>query len=226
MKDTFPLKSEPLKGKHLLINAGPTRENIDPVRFISNHSTGKMGVAIANAAAAYGAHVTLVLGPVNQLTVSPAIEVIKVISAAEMAKECLSRFPECDIAILAAAVADYTPEKVADAKIKKSDDELVIRLIPTADIASEMGKIKKPDQLLVGFALETDNEIRNAAWKLQSKHLDLIILNSLRDEGAGFGYDTNRITMIDRNNNIDKFELKSKEEVALDILNKIVLLIQ
>jgi len=118
------------------------------------------------------------------------------------------------------------PEKVADAKIKKSDDELVIRLIPTADIASEMGKIKKPDQLLVGFALETDNEIRNAAGKLQSKHLDLIILNSLRDEGAGFGYDTNRITMIDRNNNIDKFELKSKEEVALDILNKIVLLIQ
>jgi len=226
LKNTFHLKYEPLKGKHLLINAGPTRENIDPVRFISNHSTGKMGIAIANAAAAYGAHVTLVLGPVYQLTVSPEVDIINVISAAEMAKECLSRFPECDIAILAAAVADYTPEKVADTKIKKADDELVIRLVPTADIASEMGRIKKPDQLLVGFALETDDEMRNATRKLQSKNLDLIILNSLRDEGAGFGYDTNRVTMIDRNNNIDKFELKSKEEVARDILNKIVLLIQ
>jgi phosphopantothenoylcysteine decarboxylase/phosphopantothenate--cysteine ligase len=185
-----------------------------------------MGIAIANAAAAYGAHVTLVLGPVNQSKVSPAISTINVISAKEMAKECLSRFPDCDIAILTAAVADYTPEKVSDTKIKKIAGDLVIRLIPTTDIASEMGRIKKRDQLLAGFALETDDELKNATAKLISKNLDLIILNSLRDEGAGFGYDTNRITMIDRNNNIDKFELKSKEEVAKDILDKIVLLIQ
>jgi phosphopantothenoylcysteine decarboxylase/phosphopantothenate--cysteine ligase len=226
LKASSQKKDKPLKGKRLLINAGPTREQIDPVRFISNNSTGKMGVALADAAAEYGADVELVLGPVNVFPKNSSIKITNVVSAEEMAKECHARFIKCDIAILAAAVADFTPDNVSGTKIKKSENELVIRLKPTTDIASHLGKLKTPKQILVGFALETDNEMENASAKLKRKNLDIIILNSLKDEGAGFGYDTNRITIIDRYNIIDKFELKSKEEAARDILDKIVSMIE
>ena len=217
---------KPLKGKKILINAGPTREPIDPVRFISNFSSGKMGIALADAAAEYGAKVDLVLGPVNISPVSRTINVIDVTTAESMAAECISRFKDCDITILSAAVADYTPEKVMSSKIKKDGNELVLRLKPTTDIAASLGKIKKQSQILAGFALETDNEIEHATEKLSRKNLDIIVLNSLRENGAGFGHDTNKITLIDRYNNIDKFELKSKAEAAKDILNKIVSMLQ
>jgi phosphopantothenoylcysteine decarboxylase/phosphopantothenate--cysteine ligase len=181
-----------------------------------------MGIAIAEAAAEYGADVELVLGPVNILPKNKSIKIINVISAEQMAAECKKRFADCDIAVLSAAVADFTPEEVTNKKIKRGDDELVIKLKPTTDIASELGKLKKNNQILAGFALETDNELQNALAKLTRKNLDIIVLNSLRENGAGFGFDTNRITIIDRNNNIDKFELKSKEEAAKDIIDKIV----
>lgn len=218
--------SEPLKGINILINAGPTREPIDPVRFISNHSSGKMGIAIADAASELGAKVNLVLGPVNIKPSGQNIIVTNVTNAASMAESCISEFPACDIAILSAAVADYTPVSVSNSKIKKEKGEMNLILKPTTDIAATLGRMKKKGQLLVGFALETDNEIENAGKKLKSKNLDLIVLNSLKEEGAGFGYDTNRITLIDRNNIIDKFELKSKEEAAGDILKKVISMIQ
>ena len=214
-------KSESLKGKRLLVNAGPTRENIDPVRFISNHSTGRMGIAIADEACRLGALVTLVLGPVSISPSEPGVHVVNVITASEMADACISLFPGCDAAVLAAAVADFTPETVASQKIKKGKDSLMIRLKPTADIAFELGKMKMPGQVIAGFALETENELENAMGKLVRKNMDLIVLNSLRDEGAGFGHDTNLITIIDKYNNIDKFGLKSKVEAARDILFKI-----
>jgi len=217
---------KPLSGKHILINAGPTREPIDPVRYISNHSSGKMGIAIADAASELGAEVELVLGPVNISPSQQAVIVTNVTNAASMAESCLAKFPACDIAILAAAVADFTPAEMKNSKIKKDKTEINLRLKPTTDIAAALGKMKKKGQLLVGFALETDNEIENAQKKLKSKRLDLIVLNSLREEGAGFGHDTNKITLIDRNNIIDKFELRSKEEVAHDILNKVISMIQ
>ena len=157
---------KPLKGKHLLINAGPTREPLDPVRFISNYSSGKMGIALADAAAEYGADVDLVLGPVNIAPQNNSVKVINVTTAESMAAECISRFPDCDIAILAAAVADFTPEEVQEKKIKKEGTELILRLKPTTDIAAYSGKIKKPSQILAGFALETDNELENAKEKL------------------------------------------------------------
>lgn len=219
-------KDNPLKGKRVLINAGPTREPLDPVRFISNHSTGKMGVALADAAALFGAEVELVLGPVNLLPSEKKVEVINVTTANSMAEECISRFPECDIAILSAAVADYTPVIVGKEKIKKTGKDLNVRLKPTTDIARELGAMKKKSQLLAGFALETGNGIANAREKLKRKKLDMIVLNSLEDKGAGFGFDTNMITIIDKYNNIDKFELKSKEEAARDILDKIVSMIK
>jgi phosphopantothenoylcysteine decarboxylase/phosphopantothenate--cysteine ligase len=181
-----------------------------------------MGIAIANAATQYGAMVDLVLGPVDILPENKSVNVINVVSAESMAEECIARFPSCDIAILAAAVADFTPEIIADRKIKRGDNELVVKLKPTTDIAAKLGKMKIKGQLLVGFALETDNELENAISKLKRKNLDLIVLNSLNEKGAGFGFDTNRITIIDRNNIIDKFELKSKEEAAFDIIDKIV----
>lgn len=184
-----------------------------------------MGIALADAAASYDAEVTIVLGPTTVYPTDSSIKVIGVVTAAEMAEKCISLFPVFDIAILAAAVADYTPESPSSSKIKKSGNRLILKLKPTIDIASELGKIKKPGQVLAGFALETDNEMENAMAKLKRKNLDLIVLNSLRNEGSGFGYDTNMITIIDRYNNIDKFELKSKEESAKDILNKIVSLI-
>jgi phosphopantothenoylcysteine decarboxylase/phosphopantothenate--cysteine ligase len=226
LKNNFQEDHKPLLGKKILINAGPTREHIDPVRFISNHSTGKMGIALADAAARLGAVVDLVLGPVAIRPTHPGVSVTDVVSAAEMAKECIYRFANADIAILAAAISDFTPENVPENKIKRGDNDLVIRLKPTKDIAAELGRSKSENQLVVGFALETDNEIENATSKLKRKNLDLIVLNSLRDKNSGFGFDTNQITLIDRNNNIDKFELKSKEEAATDILRKIVSMIQ
>ncbi len=211
-----------MTGRRLLINAGPTHEPLDPVRFISNYSSGKMGIAIAEAAADYGADVDLVLGPVNLRPVNKSIRVINVSTAGSMASECISKFPDCDAAILAAAVADYSPEKVEQHKLKRKNDEIILRLKPTQDIAATLGRSKRKSQILAGFALETENEIENASVKLKKKNLDFIVLNSLREKGAGFGYDTNRITIIDKNNIIDKFELKSKEEVARDILDKVV----
>lgn len=184
-----------------------------------------MGIALAEAAADYGADVELVLGPVNRVPVNKSIKIINVISAESMASECIARFPECDIAILAAAVADYTPDKAWDRKIKRTGDEIVLRLKPTQDIAETLGMMKKGSQIIAGFALETHNEIENATAKLLRKNLDLIVINSMQDKGAGFGIDTNRVTIIDRNNIIHKFELKSKNEVARDILDKIVSLI-
>jgi phosphopantothenoylcysteine decarboxylase / phosphopantothenate---cysteine ligase len=215
----------PLKGFRVFINAGPTVEPIDPVRFISNHSSGRMGVALADNAASMGAEVTLVLGPVNIIPSDERVKIVRVKTAAEMKEASVSAFKKCDIAILAAAVADFTPEVVAHSKIKRSGDEMVIRLKPTDDIAALLGSLKKK-QLLAGFALETDNEMDNAIGKLKRKNLDMIVLNSLREEGAGFGHDTNRITIIDRSNNIDKFELKTKGEVAVDILQKIISLVK
>ena len=184
-----------------------------------------MGLAIADAAAEYGADVVLVLGPVDILPENQTVKVINVTSAGSMAHECLRRFAGCDIAILAAAVSDFTPDSVADNKIKRDDNELIIKLKPTIDIAAELGKKKKVNQILAGFALETDNELENAISKMKRKNLDIIVLNSLKEKGAGFGFDTNRITIIDRNNNINKFELKSKKQVARDIIEKIVSMI-
>jgi len=185
-----------------------------------------MGIALADAAAEYGAVVTLVLGPVERIPENSSVKIINVVSAGDMASGCISEFPSCDIAILSAAVADFTPAEKYDRKIKRAGDEILLRLKPTDDIAAALGRMKKSSQLLVGFALETHNEMVNAEGKLKRKNLDLIVMNSLQDEGAGFGFDTNRITMIDRNNIIDKFELKSKEEAAKDILDKIVALLK
>ncbi len=218
-------RSEPLRGKKVLINAGPTREPIDPVRFISNYSSGKMGIALADAAADYGAEVVLVTGPVNINPQNNSIKIIKIHDAAEMASECINNFSWCDIAILSAAVADFTPFKTEKEKLRRGDETITLTLKPTVDIAGSLGKMKKKSQILAGFALETSNEIKNATGKLHRKNLDLIVLNSLRDEGAGFEYDTNRITIIDKYNNIDKFELKSKEDAARDILDKIASMI-
>jgi phosphopantothenoylcysteine decarboxylase/phosphopantothenate--cysteine ligase len=212
----------PLRGRKVFINAGPTAEPIDPVRFISNQSSGRMGIALAEEAASLGAEVTLVLGPVSLSPAHPDVKTVAVRTAAEMMEASVTAFRDCDIAVLAAAVADFTPETTSSTKIKRGKEEMVIRLKPTEDIAAYLGSIRKSDQFLAGFALETDNETANAMDKLKRKNLDMIILNSLRDEGAGFGFDTNRITIIDSNNNIDKFELKSKSEVASDILRRII----
>ncbi|MFO7850863.1 MAG: phosphopantothenoylcysteine decarboxylase [Bacteroidota bacterium] len=210
-----------IRDKTVLVNAGPTHEGIDPVRFIGNYSSGKMGIAIANEAFKRGARVRLVLGPVEEKNILDGIETINVVSAEEMANETLRYFEDSDIAILAAAVSDYTPKSKSVSKIKKKNEKLLIELTPTKDIAAELGKIKQPGQLLTGFALETDNEQMNALNKLKRKNLDLIVLNSLKEEGAGFRSDTNKVTLIDKNNNIEKFELKSKARVAVDILDKI-----
>jgi phosphopantothenoylcysteine decarboxylase/phosphopantothenate--cysteine ligase len=185
-----------------------------------------MGIALADTAAEYGAIVDLVLGPVNIAPRNSSINIINVTTAQSMAYECISRFGSCDIAILAAAVADYTPAKVSGEKLKKESADLFLKLKPTTDIAETLGQSKKPSQILAGFALETDNELDNAKGKLLRKNLDIIILNSLREDGAGFGHETNKITIIDRNNIIDKFELKSKEDAAADILEKIISLIR
>lgn len=212
----------PLRGKKIVITAGPTYEAIDPVRFIGNHSSGKMGFDIANEAAKLGAEVILISGPTNQKTKYPSIQLISVVSAEQMYEACHQFFDMVDVAICAAAVADYKPKIVADQKIKKSDAEFFIELEKTKDILASLGKVKK-NQFLVGFALETENEIENAKLKIQKKNLDLIVLNSLQDEGAGFGKLTNKITFIDKHFNIEPKELKLKELVAVDILEKVIL---
>lgn len=211
----------PLRGKKVLVTAGPTYEAIDPVRFIGNHSSGKMGYALAHQAAMLGAEVTLVSGPVNLDINHSSIHLIKVVSAEEMFQEAHHFFPDCDIAILSAAVADYRPLEVAAEKIKKKGEELVLHLTKTKDILASLGEIKT-SQFLVGFALETQNEVENAKLKLKKKNLDLIVLNSLRDEGAGFKSDTNKITLIPKDNKMRPFPVKSKNDVAKDILNFII----
>lgn len=219
--EEFFSNSNALKGKNVLVTAGPTYEAIDPVRFIGNHSTGKMGYAIAERLANLGAHVTLVSGPTAMHTSNPQVSVKKVMSAEEMYEACVAVFPQTDIAVLAAAVADYRPTVKADQKIKKKDENLTIELSKTRDIAASLGKLKQK-QVVVGFALETEHEQDNALKKLESKNFDLIVLNSLNDAGAGFGHDTNKITMIDRNGSVKKFDLKSKKEVARDIVSAIL----
>ena len=211
-----------LKGKKVLITAGPTQEPIDPVRFISNHSTGKMGYAIADKFAKAGAEVTLVSGQVSLKSPDTSINLVKVRSAKEMFEASKLYFEEADIVVLSAAVADYTPAVVADKKIKKKEDTFNIELTKTVDIARTLGTIKRPNQLMIGFALETDNEVENAIGKIKSKNLDMIVLNSLQDSGAGFGHDTNKISIIKRDGTIIDFDLKSKQDVAADIINEVI----
>lgn len=215
------LKKLPLRGKHILITAGPTYEAIDPVRFIGNHSSGKMGYAIAEAAASLGAEVVLISGPSALRLENDFVKLIRVTSAEEMYNAAHEYFDTCDVAILSAAVADYRPSEVASEKIKKKTDELTLQLTKTKDILASLGEIKK-SQFLVGFALETENEEENAKLKLKKKNLDLIVLNSLRDKGAGFQADTNKITLITKDNKVLPFPVKPKKEVAKDILEYII----
>lgn len=211
-----------LAGKKVMITAGPTYEAIDPVRFIGNHSTGKMGFALAEAAAAEGAAVTLVSGPVQLGTTNPAIQRIDISSAAELYEECRQRFAEQDIVIFSAAVADYRPATVSSQKIKKKDAEMTIPLTKTVDVAGSLAKEKRAGQFTVGFALETENERQHAQEKLQKKALDMIVLNSLNDNGAGFGYDTNKVIIFGRDGSAIEYPLKSKQALAADIIGEII----
>lgn len=211
-----------LQGKKILITAGPTYEPIDPVRFIGNRSSGKMGFAIAEILAGFKADVYLVSGPTNIKPQHPSIKIYHVETAQQMFDKSIELFDYMDAAICAAAVADYTPENVSDKKIKKElagSDAMLIKLVPAKDILAHLGKIKSPSQILVGFSLETDNELENARRKVEKKNLDFIVLNSLNDKGAGFSTETNKITIINRNGEIIKYPLKLKTEVALDIVN-------
>jgi phosphopantothenoylcysteine decarboxylase/phosphopantothenate--cysteine ligase len=220
--EAFFDKPGPLAGKKVLITAGPTHEAIDPVRFIGNRSSGKMGIALANHAASLGADVHLVCGPVRpDLEVDASVERVDVESALEMKAACDAIYDQCDVAILSAAVADYRVDNPAGEKIKKTGENLPLNLTKNPDILAGLGERKK-HQILVGFALETQNEQANAKDKLERKNLDLIVLNSLRDEGAGFNTDTNRVTLIDRKNNSQEFPLKSKEDVARDVWSKVI----
>ncbi len=215
-------KSQSMKGEKILITAGPTYEKIDPVRFIGNYSTGKMGYAIAEEAAARGAEVTLVSGPVSLKAQHPSIKVIHVESARQMLDACKEAFPQTNIAIMCAAVADYTPNVQADKKIKREKDEIpVINLVKNPDIAATLGSEKKDGQIIVGFALETDNEQSNALDKLHRKNLDMIALNSLRTPGAGFGTDTNVLTLICKNGSVSELPLMTKAEAASQLLDAI-----
>ena len=218
--DEFFSANGELQGKKIMITAGPTYEKIDPVRFIGNYSSGKMGYALAEACAARGAEVTLISGPVTLHTVHPHIHRIDVESAAEMHQAAAEAFKEADAGILCAAVADFTPEQVVSQKIKREKDDLVLRLKPTCDIAASLGKEKRPGQVLVGFALETCDEVSHAQDKLARKNFDFIVLNSLNDKGAGFRCDTNKITIIDGSEAVS-YPLKSKKEVAEDIVDKL-----
>ncbi len=211
----------PLKGKKILITAGPTYEPIDPVRFIGNHSSGKMGIAIAEALKARGAKVTLVLGPVSASNISKSITVINVVTAQQMYDTCMDEFATSDMAIMAAAVADFSPDTVAAEKIKKKDEGLQLTLTKTKDILKSLGAIKKEHQVLVGFALETNNEKEHALQKLQSKNADMIVLNSLADKDAGFKVDTNKVTIFTKSGEEIVFDAKPKTEVANDIIDTI-----
>lgn len=217
LEDFFAKKSD-LAGKKVMITAGPTYEKIDPVRFIGNYSSGKMGYALAECCAERGAEVALISGPVSITAKHPNIRTISVESAEEMYQAATSEFASSDAAILCAAVADFTPETKAEQKIKREKDDLIIKLKPTQDIAAALGKLKKSNQVMVGFALETNDEVEHAKGKLERKNLDFIVLNSLNDKGAGFRHDTNKITIIDKENVIE-FPLKNKKEVATDIIN-------
>ncbi len=221
LKNFFNIDKK-LEGKKIIVTAGPTHENIDPVRFLGNRSTGKMGYAIANELEKHGAEVKLISGPVDIKCQNSNIELIKVQTAQQMYEACKEDYSQCDIAIFAAAVADFSVKNKSNSKIKKQTEELSIKLVPNVDIAKEMGHIKKNNQLNIGFALETDNEMFNAKEKIKNKNFDFIVLNSLKDKGAGFEYDTNKISIIDKNNNVENFELKSKTDVAIDIVKVIL----
>lgn len=223
--EAFFNREQDLKGKKVLITAGPTYEKIDPVRFIGNYSSGKMGYALAESCARRGAEVTLVSGPVQVKAQHPSIKVIKVESAHQMHEAAIEAFPTSDAAILCAAVADFTPEVKADQKIKREKEDLILKLVPTEDIAAALGKIKKENQCLVGFALETNNELANARHKLEKKNFDFIVLNSLQDAGAGFQCDTNKITIVDKEK-ATSYPLKTKTEVADDIIDHLANLLQ
>ena len=215
------MKSLPLRGKKVLVTAGPTYEAIDPVRYISNHSSGKMGYEIAKKASNLGAKVYLVSGPSNQEISNNSIDLLKVVTSKDMHKQVIKHFSDVDIVIMAAAVSDFKPKDFSEKKIKKGNIQPKIELEKTKDILLELGKLKKK-QFLVGFALENENEIENSIKKLKDKNLDMIVLNSLNDKGAGFGTDTNKITIIDSKTNKTRFDLKDKTEVAQDILNHII----
>jgi len=218
-------KKQSLDGKKILITAGPTYEKIDPVRYIGNRSTGKMGIALAEECKNRGAEVTLVLGPVT-IDIPEGLNIINVQSAEDMAQAVFTNMQEQDIFIMAAAVADYTPAEVSNVKIKKKDGNLELTLKKTTDIAKEVGDRKTNSQVMIGFALETDSELVNAKKKLAKKKFDMIVLNSLKDKGAGFGYDTNKVTIISsKDNKISNYELKSKKKVASDILNELELIL-
>lgn len=211
-----------LAGKKVLLTAGPTYEKIDPVRFVGNYSSGKMGFALAEEFARRGAEVVLVAGPVHLTTAEAAIRRVDVESAAEMYEAVMREAGDCDVVVSCAAVADFTPAKRAEEKIKRGAEGMTLQLEPTRDIAAELGRRKREGQLLVGFALETNEEECNAVGKLHRKNLDLVVLNSLRDERACFGYDTNRVTIIDRNEQHYHYELKPKRDVARDIVDRVV----
>ena len=214
-------RQEDFKGKKVVVTAGPTYEKIDPVRFIGNYSSGKMGLAIAEEFAGRGAEVVLVCGPVNLKTSHPAIRRVDVEAAAQMYEVTSKEFVNSDVAVLSAAVADFTPKEKADHKIKRGKDDLLLELLPTKDIAAELGRLKTASQLLVGFALETNDEEVNALSKMQRKNLDMIVLNSLNDKGAGFSVDTNKVTILDKAGDKTVYELKTKVEVAKDIVDQI-----
>ncbi len=216
-------EGSPLKGTSVLVTAGPTYEAIDPVRFIGNHSSGKMGYALAETFQELGAKVTLISGPSSEKA-PPGIEVIRVVSAAEMLSACLELFPSSNITVMSAAVADYSPVEVATQKIKKKEDQFSIPLKKTTDILQTLGGMKMAHQALIGFALETHSEEAHARLKLTKKNLDLIVLNSLNDQGAGFQTTTNKVTLINRAMEVKTFELKSKKEVARDICQEILTL--
>lgn len=218
--EDFFARKEDLKGKKILITAGPTYEKIDPVRFIGNYSSGKMGYALAENCAERGAEVTLISGPVNLQTQHPAIRRINVESAEEMYRAAMEFYPDCDAGILCAAVADFTPEIVASHKIKREKDDLTIKLKPTHDIAAALGQAKYPQQRLIGFALETNDELTHAQEKRKRKNFDFIVLNSLNDKGAGFRCDTNKITIVDETG-CTPYPLKDKKKVAKDIIDKL-----
>ncbi len=218
--DTFFNGQMSLTGKKVMVTAGPTYEKIDAVRFIGNYSSGKMGYAIAEECASRGAEVVLVSGPTSLNVHNSNIKLVRVNSAREMYEACNQEFPQCNAAVLSAAVADFTPQNVSDTKIKRKDNNLEITLKPTDDIAASLGK-QKGDRVLVGFALEKENELENAIGKLERKNFDFIVLNSMNDKGAGFNHDTNKITIINRSKEVKNYDLKSKVMVAKDIVDEI-----
>ncbi len=220
--DSFFQQTETLKGHIALVTAGPTYENLDPVRFIGNHSSGKMGIAIAEALANRGCKVELVLGPTNLAAEHKSIKTTRVQNAEQMFTACVKLFPKMDIAVMSAAVADYTPKLVSDSKLKKKEEEFVIHLKKTKDILKHLGTIKKKHQVLIGFALESNNEKNYALKKLKEKNADAIVLNSLNDQGAGFSHDTNKITIFEKSGKETTYPLKTKKEVAGDIVEKII----